>query len=286
MIVAARVAGRAKQRRDLGARGRAWHSRTSAPPGASTSRAARTSSPVWPASTTRDARLPVAHLGLERRRARPRATYGGFETTRSNGPGEAREERRRGRARPRARAARRSRARARARPAETSVAVTRASGRSSASASAIAPLPVPTSTTRGASTPSIAASARSTTISVSGRGTSARASVAEHEPPEAPLAEHVGERLARGRAARRARAPGPAPPRRARPVVRRRELEPREAERASPSEQLGVEPRRVDALALEELARSRAGARRASPASSARRRSSAVSASVNSSSAP
>ena len=44
--------------------------------------------------------------------------------------------------------------------------------------------------------PSSSASARSTTISVSGRGTSARASVFKRQAAEAPLAEHVGERLA------------------------------------------------------------------------------------------
>ena len=53
----------------------------------------------------------------------------------------------------------------------TSVAVTAASGRSAAIASAIAPLPVPRSSTAGRSMPAIAPSARSTSSSVSGRGT-------------------------------------------------------------------------------------------------------------------
>ena len=74
-------------------------------------------------------------------RARSAATYGGFETTRSNGPSIPVEQRRLDEARRRARGDRRSRARARAHPARGRSRVTRASGRSSAIASAIAPLP-------------------------------------------------------------------------------------------------------------------------------------------------
>ena len=49
-------------------------------------RASATSRSVCPSSTSAAARLPVAHLRLERRRSRRASTYGGFETTRSNGP--------------------------------------------------------------------------------------------------------------------------------------------------------------------------------------------------------
>ena len=113
----------------------------------------------------------------------------------------------------------------------------------------------------------------------------------QRQPPEAPLAEDVRERLAPRRAARRAPAP------RAlglveRPVVLGVELDPREPERVR-EQQLGVEPRRLDALVAEVLGGRGGGPRRASrtagqtpAASSARRRSSAVSASVNSSRSP
>src|SRR6185436_12389851 len=59
---------------------------------------------------------------------------------------------------------------------DTSIAVTRAPGCSSASASATAPDPAPTSRTRGASSPSSSVRQRSTRVSVSGRGMSARPS--------------------------------------------------------------------------------------------------------------
>ena len=111
-----------------------------------------------------------------------------------------------------------------------------------------------------------------------------RASVGpERQPAEAPLAEHVGERLARGPALDElAHGAGVGLVERIGPPGR--ELEPREAERVR-GDQLGVELRRVDARALEEpAALAQQLAERHSP--SRRRRSSAVSASVNSSSAP
>ena len=104
---------------------------------------------------------------------------------------------------------------------------------------------------RGASIPATSASARSTTISVSGRGTSARASVRSVSRAEPPLAEHVGERLAPA-------APLDEHPRRRalvlgqRPVVPGVELEPRKPERLG-EQQSASSARRVDALALEEL---------------------------------
>ena len=154
----------------------------------------------------RNVRLPVAHLGHQRRQLLRRRRRAGS--------------RRRGRtARPEGRRRRScssssisspvraafSRASASA-SGDTSIAVTCAPGRSSAIASAIAPVPVPTSSTRGDwRARAGAASARSTTISVSGRGISARRVDGEREPAEAPLAEDVRERLARAPGARRAR---------------------------------------------------------------------------------
>src|SRR3954447_25257444 len=91
-----------------------------------------------------------------------------------------------------------SRAKASA-PAETSTPVTCASERSSFSASAIAPEPTPTSRIRGRSTPSASASARSTRVSVSGRGTSARASVfsVSRRKPHSPRTYASGSRASR-----------------------------------------------------------------------------------------
>ena len=193
------------------------------------------------------------------RRARPRATYGGFETTRSNGPARPVEERRLDELDRERRAARRSRARARARPARRR---SRSRARRAARPRARARSRRSRCRRRRRAArrrPSSSASARSTTISVSGRGTSARASVAERQPPEAPLAEDVRERLAPAAALERARAPAACSSSVERPVVLGVELEPREAERLA-EQQLRVEPRRVDALALEELGpRSRAG---------------------------
>ena len=121
--------------------------------------------------------------------------------------------------RPRARrATRRSRSRARR-------------GCSSAIASAIAPLPGPdVEHARRLDDSRMSARQRSTTTSVSGRGTRTRASTVQRQPPESPLAEDVRERLARARGVRRA-----APARR---VVDRRELPDRsssELERDVPS---------------------------------------------------
>ena len=105
----------------------------------------------------------------------------------------------------------------------------------------------------------------------------------QRQPPEAPVAEHVGERLA-------APAPGHQLTRGSalalveRTVVLRIELDPREPERPR-DEMLGVEPRGLDA-ALGQVA-GRAGEHLAERhRSSARRCSSAVSASVKSSSEP
>ena len=67
-------------------------------------------------------------------------------------------------------------------------------GMLAAIASAIAPDPVPRSSTRGAGSPARSARQRSTTISVSGLGTSARASVFRSDAGS-PFAEDVGERL-------------------------------------------------------------------------------------------
>ena len=55
--------------------------------------------------------------------------------------------------------------------------------------------PCPTSTTRGASSAAIAASARSTTISVSGPRDERSGVGSQCQAPEPPLAEDVGERL-------------------------------------------------------------------------------------------
>ena len=143
---------------------------------ASTSRAARGERSVCPVADDREPRLPVAHLGLRAPSISASRDVGRIRDDEVERAGEPVEQARldeldrepeplRVLAGERERVGRdvgRGDARA---------------GRSSAIASAIAPLPVPTSTTRGASTPAIAASARSTTISVSGRGTSARASV-------------------------------------------------------------------------------------------------------------
>ncbi len=126
-------------------------------------------------------------------------TYGGFETTRSHGPA--------------GNPAKRSHSpssiaipvRTALAPAtssaaeEVSIAVTRAPGCSSAIASAIAPLPVPTSSTRGRSLPAIRTRQRSTTISVSGRGTSTRASTCSvsRRNPHSPRTYASGSRAAR-----------------------------------------------------------------------------------------
>ena len=74
--------------------------------------------------------------------------------------------------------------------------MTRASGRSSAIASAIAPLPVPTSTTRGCLEPGDRGE-RTLDDDLGLGPRDERAGVGlERQPPEAPVAEHVGERLA------------------------------------------------------------------------------------------
>ena len=73
--------------------------------------------------------------------------------------------------------------------------------------SAIAPVPVPTSRTRGAVDVRRGAPRhRSTTISVSGRGHERAAVGFQRQPPEAPVAQDVGERLARAAPAHRLRA--------------------------------------------------------------------------------
>ena len=108
-------------------------------------------------------------------------------------------------ARPRARAARAfSRASASA-SGETSTAVTCAPGCSSAIASAIAPEPTPTSSTRGAVEVREQREAPlDDDLRLGPRHERARVG-AQRQPPEAPLAEDVGERLAGAAAARAAR---------------------------------------------------------------------------------
>ena len=84
-------------------------------PGRSTASAPRATASVAPSPTSAIARLPVAHLGLERSISSSR-TYGGFDTTRSQGPsGKPVETGRRERSRRRVRFGPRSRARPRAR---------------------------------------------------------------------------------------------------------------------------------------------------------------------------
>ena len=182
-----RVAELLEQRRDLAARGPRGVSSTIAPPGASTSRASRASSLGLVVADDAPAAAPSRAPPAGAPSSSSSRTYGGFETTRSNGPSSpsSRLVSTSSTSRPSRSAFSRASASA---SGETSVAVTRAPGCSSAIESAIAPLPVPTSTTRGASSPAIAASARSTTISVSGRGTSARASVCSvsRRKPQSP----------------------------------------------------------------------------------------------------
>ena len=207
----------------------------------------------------------------------PASTYGGFETTRSNGPARpaSRSPSRNSTSRPfaccvlagqfeRASASCRSQA-------------TRAPGRSCAIASAIAPPPVPTSTTRGESMPSSRARQRSTTISVSGRGTSARASVfsVSRRKSQSPSTYASGSRFPRRwTSPRAARALGVGQ----RAVVLGVELDPREAERAREQE-LGVEPRALDSSRRQVFGRAAQDLCERHP-SSARRCSAEMSASV------
>ena len=237
-----------------------------------------------------------------RRRARPAApsrapparassissgrTYGGFETTRSHGPSGSPVKRSHSRSSIASPVRSAFAPATSSAPDDASIPVTRAPGCSSAIASAIAPLPVPTSRTRGSARPAIRARQRSTTISVSGRGTSTRRSTREREPPEAPLAEHVRERLAR-------LAAGDQPLERlllrARQLARRleRELRPREPEHVR-DEDLGVDAGRVAAGRRETLGRlvDRPPGLHAEAAASAWRCSSARSASVSSPMSP
>ena len=164
---------------------------------------------------------------------------------------------------------------------EASVATTRAPGCSCATASAIAPLPVPTSSTRGASDAADQLEAAlDDDLRLGPRHERARVG-AQRQAAEVPVAEHVRERLTR------------APPLHElacsvplrlgqRPVVLRVELDPREAERAR-EQPLRIEPRALDATFRQVVGR--AGEHLAERhRSSARRCSSAVSASVKSSS--
>ena len=137
--------------------------------------AARAIASVATLGDERGPRLPVAHLGLQRSRSRRAGRTAG---SRRRGPRALPAGRRRGR-RARARPTVLSETRSPAPPPGPPPTSDRRDLRariSSAIASAIAPLPVPTSSTRGSATPAIRARQRSTTTSVSGRGTSTRAS--------------------------------------------------------------------------------------------------------------
>ena len=132
--------------------------------------------------------------------------------------------------------------------AETSIAVTRAPGCSSAIASAIAPVPgadVEHAPARRA--PRRCESARSTTISVSGPRDQRTPVDVEREPPEAPLAEDVGDRLV-PRAARHRLAVRVELLRAERPVEVGVELDPIASERVREQE-LGVEAAGLGGLA-------------------------------------
>ena len=161
----------------------------------------------------RDPRLPLANLGLERRRSRPRGRTAGWT-------------RRGARALPEAPRTDRVNELDRvsgtgsvlARDLEgVSRGVDRGDPRprgSSAIASAIAPLPVPTSRTRGAvEAPRCRARQRSTTISVSGRGTSTRESTlsVRRRNPHSPRTYASGSRSSR-RATRRSSSSSDASP--------------------------------------------------------------------------
>ena len=131
--------------------------------------------------------------------------------------------------------------------------------------------------------PSSSARHRSTTVSVSGRGTSARASVIKVKPPEVPVAEHVGERLT---------SPPPLDELAGRgtlglaqrPIVLGVQLHASKAKGAC-EQTLCVEARMFDAPRREIVGRAAKDFGEGHP-SSARRCSSAVSASVKSSSEP
>ena len=132
------------------------------------------------------------------RRARPARTYGGFETTRSNGPArqpvvQVLQEQLDVEAGERGVLARR----ATARPPRRRSATTRAPGTSSASASAIAPVPVPTSSTRGDRHVAQELDAALDDDLRLGPRHERALVAAKRQPAEPPLAEHVRERLAR-----------------------------------------------------------------------------------------
>ena len=266
-----------------------WHSRTSAPPGASTPARVATSSSVWPSLDERrraaPSRAPPA-ASASSSSARDVRRVRDDEVERARRAPRAASSRR---ARPRARAARRSRARARARPARRPSPSRARPGCSCAIASAIAPLPgADVDDARRVDARRASASARSTTISVSGRGTSARASVASvsRRKPHSPRTYASGSRRPRrsserarrrllglasaaGRAGCRARAArGRAPCASRSSASSRGESTPLRARNSAARAQ---EPRPT---------------RHAEAFSSARRRSSAVSVSVNSSRSP
>ena len=176
-------------------------------------------------------------------------TYGGLETTRSQSdPGrpESMSCRRKSTAIPVLVAFSRASESA---SSETSMPVTRAPGCSSAIASAIAPEPVPTSRTRGASTPRMRARQRSTTVSVSGRGISARPSTisVRRRKPHSPTMYWSGSRAALRAASSATRSCSDGVRTRPRSTTRSA----RESPRTCADEQLGVEPGGEDALGLE-----------------------------------
>ena len=245
-------------------------------------------------------RAPRAPRAGRGRRARPTApsrapppgataarrawTYGGFETTRSQPSSPPRSRPSRSSTSSPSRSAF-SRASASA-SGETSTAVTFAPGCSSAIESAIAPEPTPTSSTRGVAMP---VDDREAPLDDDLRlgPRHQRAGVRpQRQPPEAPLAEHIGERLAGASAAEQL-----AHLRQLllaeRPVELGVQLDARQPERVREQE-LGVDARRVDPLVGEEVGRAAEDLPEGHTpaASSARRRSSAVSASVNSSRSP
>ena len=163
----------------------------------------------WPTSAS--TRLPVAHLRLERARSPPagrRADWRRPDRTRP--PARPRQVVARRSSDVSSPYARRSRAPARARRPRSRSRLRR--GRPGArrrSPGRSRPILCRRRARAALSSPSISASARSTRSPSRAAGISARASVGQRQAPKAPLAEHVGERLARAAALARARARRP-----------------------------------------------------------------------------
>ena len=265
-------------------RSRARARRPAAAPASRRARSPRSRLPrrARPAAPTRAPRA----RGSRSRRARRTAG------SRRRGPTALPAVRRRGhraRARPAAPSGTRSPARPRAHPLEASIAVTFAPGCSSAIASAIAPLPVPTSSTRGSLDPGDPREAAlDDDLRLGPRHEHPRVDL-QRQPPEPPLAEHVGERLAYARGGRPGHSSSASAASSSSPAAVRLKATPGRAEHVG-EQDLGVDARRVAARRGEPLRdvarRAAAAVRHAEAAASACRRSSAWSASVNSPRSP